>query len=213
MKRELYFGVNQSSNETRINPGWEEFAPEKAGEYLGMIKLDGKIYVVVRSESKTNKGDILVDEVLFDSYSDGGLQFYSNEYKDSNCRRLEQKLNSQEVKDQINEGIDFQSLLDKISGYSSLSVQKMFNSRFIKAKRFEKSDEERDDQEIEYEERKGRKIEYEEQGVTQLPRDAFESLRDSKNFDRSFSPYLEQQHIFILVVILFLLQVLLKLDR
>ncbi len=178
MERLIDFGISEASRMDRLDPGWDKLDLENGrGEFITVLEVNNKHYLVTRGHDKRNKGKIQVNEIAFDSYKDGSLVFYFNTHKDSVCTMMEEKLNSPQV-----EEVGLDRLLDRIGNVSH--VVKLLESEFHR------------DEELIYPEgyfeRKGsylegtedeseiKRVPCEKMMITGLSREIFEELRRSK---------------------------------
>ncbi len=115
MDKIIGFGINEKAKPGKINATHDKMDLENGtGKYLGLIKIYDKHYVVTLTESGHNKGLIMVNEILFDSYMDGDISFYYCTHKSEESRRLEDELNNPTLLRLIKDGQSIYDMLSKI---------------------------------------------------------------------------------------------------
>ncbi len=137
MDKIIGFGINESSTPNRLNASTDRLDFENGdGKYLGLIKIYNKHYVVTLALNGNNKGYIMVNEVLFDSYMDGETVFFYNRHKSRDCTMLENELNKPTLLSLIkDEGQDIYSVLERIGGIKKSPLRKSFENEFFKTQR------------------------------------------------------------------------------
>ena len=134
MDRIINFGINESSTPERLCAATDR--PDYEGKYLGLIKVYNKHYVVSLALNGIDKGYIMVNEVLFDSYMDGEIVFYYNRRKSRDCVMLEDELNRPALLSKIkDEGQDFYSVLGRITDIKKSPLRKAFEGEFYRTQR------------------------------------------------------------------------------
>ena len=97
--KKIEFGYN---TDDRLSATWSEIEFYN-GEYLDTINVDGRdflVTVIINSHKGLN-GGIDVREVAQDYYADGSYLTYANKEKDSLCRKLEEFLNREKIKEKV----------------------------------------------------------------------------------------------------------------
>ena len=101
MKR-IDFGYN---DDRRLNASFSQIEPYN-GEYIDMISYENMDFLVTKiiESYKELDGEIDVREVTQDYYADGSYVTYANKEKNEVCKKLEILLNSNLIKQKLNNG-------------------------------------------------------------------------------------------------------------
>ena len=173
--KKVEFGKNTMSQVGHIIPSWNEVDLINGdGEYLGLLRAGSNNFLVTKTISSGQgkyDGKIMVNEIDYDVYCDGGIVFYYNNEKSNECLDLENIFNRPDVKKIVEKGKIIEIL--NVSYYVS-SLTKLFEERFIP---YRDDSYNIDDESI----RKYNNIEKNEKiVVTGIPGDVFEDLKETK---------------------------------
>jgi len=137
MDKIIRFGISESSKPNNLYAVTDRLDLENGdGKYLGLIKIDNKHYVITLAINGNNRGYIMVNEVLFDSYMDGEMVFFYNRRKSRDCIMLEEELNNPTVLSLIKNGAkDIYSILERIPEIKKSPLRKSFENEFYKTQK------------------------------------------------------------------------------
>lgn len=96
----IYFGY---SKKDYLDSGIDGVYPYE-GEYLDVISLKNKTYLITKGISNFKKDIINIFEIFEDVYLDGSFVVYVNSYKSKECMALDYFFNSSEVKNKLLKG-------------------------------------------------------------------------------------------------------------
>jgi len=106
----LEFGFNDDEN---LNATWGgiEFY---SGEYLDLVNCNNMNFLITRVIESNNGLDGMIDvrEVSQDYYNDGSYQTYANRSKEGLCKKLEEYLNKEKIKEKLEKDRPLEILKD-----------------------------------------------------------------------------------------------------
>ena len=108
MQKIVDFGISESSNMERLNSGHEALdLVNGTGEYLGMIHFGNHEVMITRTISSGKgkyDGQIMANEVEYDTYPDGSIAIYYNKDKSDELYQLQQQLNRPIIEEKLSNG-------------------------------------------------------------------------------------------------------------
>ena len=118
MKKIVDFGISKYSDVGKLRSAHDEMdLVNGTGEYLGIVRLGNKNLMftrTTRSGAGLHDGEIMINEVDFDVYTDGGIAVYYNLYKSEGVKDLQRAFNSQIVTKLLDEGKSLTEILDRL---------------------------------------------------------------------------------------------------
>ena len=136
MRKIVDFGISEASKIGRLSSSHDR--PDHIngiGEYLGIFRLGNKNLLftkTTRSGGGQHDGEIMINEVDFDMYFDGGIVVYFNTYKPEGVRELQRSFNSPAIVEMINSGKTIQEILEKLRvDYRISPIAKLIESDFM----------------------------------------------------------------------------------